>query len=144
MVCRLTAASMVIVTEGPCAFPTQRRKLITLSNKQTTAMMLRFGFIGPVDNFSPQSIAPFSPCCFSTCFHSRRQLSEGHTDDTSRANQIDPSERYLEAAIGIEPMNKGFADCLSACSPNATDYHAPIIIGLSASTHKPVSLHVYG
>ena len=38
----------------------------------------------------------------------------------------------LEAAIGIEPMNKGFADRLSAYLPNATEYHALIITGFAA------------
>ena len=39
---------------------------------------------------------------------------------------------YLEAAIGIEPMIKGFADRLGLRSLNATDYHTLIIAGFSA------------
>src|SRR6267142_1299773 len=43
MLCRFAAASILMVTEGPCAFPTHIRRLMTPRNKHISAMMLRFG-----------------------------------------------------------------------------------------------------
>ena len=37
----------------------------------------------------------------------------------------------MEAAIGIEPMNKGFAVRIAALSPNITCCYRPIFIDLS-------------
>jgi hypothetical protein len=34
----------------------------------------------------------------------------------------------LEVAIGIEPMNKGFAERQGAVSPSATQYHVGVTI----------------
>jgi len=48
----------------------------------------------------------------------------------------------LEAAIGIEPMNKGFADHLAHLSPSAIEYHTVINIDLSRHGQHSVALHV--
>jgi hypothetical protein len=48
----------------------------------------------------------------------------------------------LEAAIGIEPMNKGFANHLGLCALSVTEYHGLIIINFLGLRSRSVSLHV--
>jgi len=50
-------------------------------------------------------------------------------------------QSYLEAAIGIEPMNKGFADRLDHLSPNTTEYHRAKLLMTLKGHVTSVSLH---